>query len=294
MNLTPEEITNTSYEKQKWCWTEESMVHHDMELSGTLWTPKEQKKEPFPLLIIAPGFYADESLEIVNFIADRVVRDMGVAVFTMNYDNSEVWGYVLGHKQALDYTVEHLKRAAKNIDKEKIGILGVSYGGAIALLAKEKRKGIISLGAPVNPFTILERPYFKKFSSLAPDGGKLIGVRKVHVPPVFEDPVWYWQLNPKLVKDNRLLDEYSTIQSPVVLIHANEGEKGLIPADESRKIFDVVPRGSLFILENTKEIMNPGQMHNFQGSLREPMLVLVEAAVKNLIMNENLAWLQKR
>ncbi|KKW09597.1 MAG: hypothetical protein UY49_C0043G0003 [Microgenomates group bacterium GW2011_GWC1_49_7] len=293
MNLTSERQFSRPYEKQQWRWVEQSMVHHDMKLSGTLWIPKEQKTEPFPLLIVAPGILADESQDVVQSIADTVVRDLGIAVFTMNYDNSDVWTYTLGHKQALDYTVNHVKKS-QEIDGEKIGILGVSYGGGIALLAREKRKAVIVLGAPINPFAITRNPYFQRFSRLREDGAKLIGLRGVRLASEFENPVPHKQDKPSDIEDKKLLAEYATFHSPVVLIHADEGADGLIPAEESRRIFDAVPNGSLFILEKPKQPMNPKQVHNFEGSLRAPMLAVVKEAVKNLLIEDKPSWLQKR
>ena len=292
--INEEHLSQPPYEKQQLKWREESMVHHDMYMSGTLWTPKENNAAPLPLLIMAPGFFADENQEIVQSIADRLVRDLKVAVFTMNYDPDDIWSYTLGHKQSLDYTVEHLRRFVKKVEAEKIGLLGVSYGGSIALIAHEKRKAIICLGAPINPFTIMDRPYFKQFTHPAEDGAKLIGARQVRVASEFEDPIWYKQRNPADIRDEIMLHEYRTLPSPVVLIHANEKENGLVPAKEAQIIYEAVPHGSLFILDRPiHEKMTPGQIHNFQGGLREPMLMIIKDAVENLLINDTPSWLMK-
>ncbi|MEK7165323.1 MAG: hypothetical protein AAB874_00765 [Patescibacteria group bacterium] len=300
MNIFLETATKSDrYTTKPFHISESLTLIHDIDASGTIWTPKETTpQEGLPRIIVTPGFLGTEKDELVVRLASHLANN-GFEVVTFNYDNDD-WDSIAGNLLVVQTVLHHMtnKPGAEPVNpKNKIraGLIGVSYGGTLALLSpsdKTDLRAIISLGPLVNPYKVLTLPYFKDKIAKSMSGRWLIGKRRHALPAGFIHAFHGFETNLSAVQlldtqdsriaeirykppnDDIFLDTYGALNQPVVLIHADETEADVISQEESRKIFNRVRHGSLHVLDRPPN-MQGRDVHNFQGELRQPLFDLV-------------------
>ena len=293
---------------------EEVSFTRNVHINGTRWIPNETPpKNGRPRILIAPGFLGGEKDELVISIARHLAKN-SFEVFTFNYDH-ERWGSIAGNLLVIEVLLRHLAdNKMKPTDPQtriRAGLIGISYGGTLALLScpnASDLKTIIALGALVNPYKILESPYFRQRMKQV-SGKWLIGQRRKKLPQKFIHAFNSFKKNSivrslnqqdeqiasqlyKPPNDDIFMDVYENLMQPAVLIHTAETEADVVPADESRQIFKNVKHGSLHILDHPPN-MSGRDLHNFKTELRQPLLDLILLYAQSLVANNNVSVLQK-
>ncbi len=200
--------------------TEVTIRFRNHRMPGYLRVPK--RRGTFPLVILLSG--ADSSKEEMHFFASSLL-DRGVASLAFDGPGmGEMWEklpMVMEYEKVGRAVINYLVKLPR-IDRRRIGILGLSYGGNLALRIAahdERIAAAITVTAPYDPSNYADfmLPLIRdQVKFLFRDGSKRSFDR--------------W------AKSFSLRGMVEKIRSPLLVIGG--GEDVLIPPDDARKIFD--------------------------------------------------------
>lgn len=267
------------------------MTQPSMVCSGEIHLPLSQKpKNGYPVAIVVPGYFANHTSDLSVSISTHLAQKGIVSVAT-DWDQ-EIYTDPIGNKNTLETIFEdglvHNRLGLDSlIDKSQVFIVGISYGGTVAILSKlsQKVRGIIALSPPLDPTRMVQRPHFKQFSQAAVGSdGLLLGARKVFVP----QSAYYFggrtqQLNRSAEEMDRWLREsYQETRCPVVLINANEDKEDIVPLAEVEDMSLSLPNSKVITFPKPAGY-NPNQVHNFIGELRDPLLNTLTTEIEHIL-----------
>lgn len=288
--LSNPEVT-TSPQRKPFRFEADFMSQPSMVCSGEVWLPSVQRPiNGYPLALVVPGYFADHTSDLSIAISTHLASNGIVSVAT-DWDR-ETYVDPIGNKNTLETLfedgIEHNQlRLERYIDKSSIILIGVSYGGTVAILSRlaEKVRGIIALSPVLDPTNVIQRSHFKKFSQRV-DGTNdiILGARKVQVPEgAFRFGGRTHQLNRSSTDMEKwLLESYRETRCPVVLINASEGEDDIVPLAEVEQIHSALPTSKL-VTFSKPEGYSPSDLHNFKLNLREPLLKTLSNEIEMML-----------
>lgn len=156
------------------------MSQPSMVCSGEIHMPVSQKPtNGYPTVLVVPGYFADHTSDLSVSVSTHLANN-GILSIATDWD-TEIFVDPIGNKNTIETLfedgIEHNQLGLNNvIDKSKIVLVGVSYGGTIAILSRlaEKVRGIVALSPVFDPTNVIHRPHFKKFSQPVENSEDLI------------------------------------------------------------------------------------------------------------------------
>ena len=115
----------------------------DLEIPGILYKPKQAETEVVPALIFIHGGPGGQSRKGYNPLVQHLVNN-GYAVFSINNRGSSGYGKTFNHLDDKRHGEDDLQDVVYNkyylqtldwVDKERIGVIGGSYGGYLTMAA---------------------------------------------------------------------------------------------------------------------------------------------------------------
>jgi dipeptidyl aminopeptidase/acylaminoacyl peptidase len=169
----PEQITNKamSAEFSSYAWRDPQVVtftaRDGATVYGRLYTPKQQDpNKPAVIFVHGAGYLQNAhkwwSSYFREYMFHNLLADLGYTVLDIDYRGSAGYGRdwrtgiyrhmggkdLTDHVDAIDYLVKN-----HNVNADRVGIYGGSYGGFITLMAMFKTPGKFAAGAALRPVT---------------------------------------------------------------------------------------------------------------------------------------------
>ena len=169
----PEQITNkaTSAEFNSYGWRDPAVVtftaRDGATVYGRLYTPKQQDpNKPAVIFVHGAGYLQNAhkwwSSYFREYMFHNLLADLGYTVLDIDYRGSAGYGRdwrtgiyrhmggkdLTDHVDAIDYLVKN-----HNVNADRVGIYGGSYGGFITLMAMFTTPGKFAAGAALRPVT---------------------------------------------------------------------------------------------------------------------------------------------
>lgn len=127
-------------------------------------------------------------------------------------------------KDELKFIIDFVSRE-EQVDKGKIGLLGMSFGTAVILALKQDMKAVVLLGSIAHPREIIS----KLFNTYRPEG---ISERKRSNEETFKIKSQFWQD----CDSYDLLSNVSKITCPIMFIHGTKDDA--VPISESMQLYE--------------------------------------------------------
>lgn len=184
----------------------------------------------------------------------KTLNDLGYAVYTFDFpcgsvnsqtDNNTMNMSVSDEKEALKTIVGYFRKQ-KDIDKNKIVLIGESQGGLVSALAAAELKGKVERLVLIYPALCI------------PDNWNARYPRVEDIPEVSE--IWGVKLGRKFMMDIRHMKPFKTIgryKGPVLIVHGTDDR--VVPLDYSRRAVQTYSNAALKIIDKAGHGFKPSE-----------------------------------
>lgn len=212
---------------------------------------KKGAKASCGVAIISHGFNGTHHFGKDYF---KTLNDLGYAVYTFDFpcgsvnsqsDNNTMEMSVSDEKQALKEIVAYFQKQ-KDIDKQKIVLIGESQGGLVSALAVSELKKQVSDLVLIYPALCIPDNWNARYPNVE------------DIPEVSE--IWGVKLGKKFMMDIRPMKPFETIgnyKGRVLIVHGTDDK--VVPLDYSKRAVETYNNAELKIINKAGHGFNPGE-----------------------------------
>lgn len=196
------------------------------------------------VIIIVHGFFSHKDKARLVALEEELCQDgFSVLRFTFSYVKSTK----LGSLSLLGSQIQDMKcilSLLKQKDYKKIGIVGESFGSAIALVSFQNEISTYVLWSPVTSALVRKRTYVKLILEDLLFSGQGSFFENIHIKSTF-------------LKEALLINAKQVLGSitvPVLILHGTKDN--VVPLKSSRNALKTLPRASLIEIDNAGHIFD--------------------------------------
>ncbi|MFZ5955498.1 MAG: alpha/beta hydrolase [Nanoarchaeota archaeon] len=223
-------------------------------------------KEKYPAVIMVHGFHSSRDEKgMFNLFANEFTNHAGIITYRFDFSGcGESEGNfretsLTKQKQELNAMINYVYEQSC-IDKNRVGILAMSFGGVVAIALGPKSKFMILMSAPFDPYDGLKNNFFGK--NFNPRGISIreTNDKKTEIGPQFWKDIIQYDLSQELKK----------IDSPFLLI--NGANDLLVTQSDVQNYMDAIKSKKMKIeIPNANHKLEP-----YQNLISESLVNYVE------------------
>lgn len=213
--------------------------------------PNNLKTPKNGIAIISHGFNGTHHFGKDYF---KTLNDLGYAVYTFDFpcgsihsqsDNNTMNMSVTDEKNALKEIVAYFQKQ-KDIDKNKIVLIGESQGGLVSALAASELKKQVSNLVLIYPALCIPDNWNERYPRIE------------DIPEVSE--IWGVKLGKKFMMDIRPMKPFETIgkyKGRVLIVHGTDDK--VVPLDYSKRAVETYQNATIKIIDKAGHGFNPNE-----------------------------------